>query len=793
MTAQVTGSGGKTPTGSVSFRRAFSVLGRAPIDANGVATFTFTIGAISANFNGFYNGDSNFAGAGSDIIPVSTSGPTPKAAALSLTSLLNPSAPGQNPTFVASLDPPDATGTVTIASEGFYCSEAVVNGRMTCTGAFGSTGDYFVTASYSGDAIYRSVRAVNLFQSVVSTASSLVLSASPTSAQPNQPVTLTATVSPVDATGTVTFTDGATVLCNAVSVSNGVAACATAFATEATHALTATYSGGANVGAATGSLSLFVGAKQVSASALASSPNPSLRGQPVTLTARVTPATATGTVTFKQGDTVLCASVAVASGKANCATSFAAAGSFALTAVFSGDAVLFGSTSAALTHTVNDQTQQTVQTIGRFMAQRAQQIVANGFDGGRQIDRLTEAGDGEGGDGATGSGFASASPRAMAAPAASLPAGAMLPVGGGAMESSPFANSRSERGVNGFLAGLMRDQYGALRSEDSSTLNGALAGLRIQASNESAMRLGFGTSLREMRRSAEESERRKISDAGLSFTDATKSSRRRPDPFDFWVEGRYAGFRDNRSAADVDGHFGILSAGFDYVLDRNLLAGVFVQFDTMASRSASRSTEARGQGWLAGPYATLRLTQNVFLQARAGWGQASNEVSPFLTYTDSFDSDRWTASATLAGRWAYGPWSFRPSASVMYFEETSHGYTDTLGMAMPEVKSRIGQMKAGPEAGYRVKSVPGLPGVVIEPRAGMQAIWTFTEETTAAGLGTITTEQTGPAGVRGRAEIGLRASSGDGYSLDLSGSYDGIGSPDYNALSGRANLRIPLN
>ena len=41
---------------------------------------------------------------------------------------------------------------------------------------------------------------------------------------------------------------------------------------------------------------------------------------------------------------------------------------------------------------------------------------------------------------------------------------------------------------------------------------------------------------------------------------------------------------------------------------------------------------------MAGPYATIRLTEQMFLQARAAWGRSSNEVSPFLTYTDSFDS-----------------------------------------------------------------------------------------------------------------------------------------------------------
>jgi hypothetical protein len=47
--------------------------------------------------------------------------------------------------------------------------------------------------------------------------------------------------------------------------------------------------------------------------------------------------------------------------------------------------------------------------------------------------------------------------------------------------------------------------------------------------------------------------------------------------------------------------------------------------------------------------------------------------------------------------------------------------------------------------------------------------------------------------VRGRAEIGLRASTSTGIGLDFSGSYDGIGAKDYDAFTGKATVRVPLN
>jgi outer membrane autotransporter protein len=186
---------------------------------------------------------------------------------------------------------------------------------------------------------------------------------------------------------------------------------------------------------------------------------------------------------------------------------------------------------------------------------------------------------------------------------------------------------------------------------------------------------------------------------------------------------------------------------------------------------------------------SLRLSQNVFFQARGAWGQSSNEVSPFLTYTDKFDTERWLVSTTLSGRWSSGAWSFRPSASVSYIEDTSKAYADTFGNLIPSVKSSLGQAKAGPEIGYRFD----LGSMVVEPHVGARVIYNFAQETTAAGFGPIGNDLAGPTGARGRAEIGVRATTSRGIGLDVSGSSDGIGSNGYSAMSGRAMVRVPLN
>jgi sugar lactone lactonase YvrE len=88
---------------------------------------------------------------------------------------------------------------------------------------------------------------------------------------------------------------------------------------------------------------------------LSASPNPSVSGQTVTLTATVAATLSgalTGTVTFKNGSATL-GSGTVTAGTASYSTSALAVGTHSLTAVYGGNANHLASTSSAVTDTVN--------------------------------------------------------------------------------------------------------------------------------------------------------------------------------------------------------------------------------------------------------------------------------------------------------------------------------------------------------------------------------------------------------------------------------------------------------
>jgi Autotransporter beta-domain/IPT/TIG domain len=384
-----------------------------------------------------------------------------------------------------------------------------------------------------------------------------------------------------------------------------------------------------------------------------------------------------------------------------------------------------------------------IETIGAFLGRRNMLIASSEPASNREIDRLMQAA-----GGARSSNIASG-----AAP---------LSGRGGPVASLPFASSDVA--------------IGGPRQADRD-----IGPPRRAAAMGDMRNWQFSTSLSEVARHAA------VRSAAPGF--GVRDSGAGANPFDVWLEGTYASFGDRRLGTDLDGHFGMLSLGADYVVNSRLLLGAMAQFDTMSESSDIDAIDIEGQGWMVGPYATLRLGDNLFWRVRAAWGQSSNEVRPLLTYTDHFDSDRWLVSSRLTGNMEAGRWTFRPSASVLYMEDVAQSYVDGAGATIPEIRARLGQIEAGPEVSYRYE----MGDLQFEPRAALNITATFANEANAQGFGQIDSTLVGPDGMRARAELGLRATTRSGLALDLSGAYDGIGADHHEAYSARLSVRVPLN
>lgn len=181
--------------------------------------------------------------------------------------------------------------------------------------------------------------------------STITLTSDPGPSTVGQPVTLTATVLPSTATGTVTFMDGAATL-GTGTLSGGRASTSISSLAIGSHSITATYDGDGTYAGSSITRTQTVTKAASSILFLTASPNTSTLGQAVTFSATLLPATVTGTVTFMEGATTL-GSGLLAGARASFSTSSLSAGTHSIRAVYSGDAFNEGSTSSILAHAVN--------------------------------------------------------------------------------------------------------------------------------------------------------------------------------------------------------------------------------------------------------------------------------------------------------------------------------------------------------------------------------------------------------------------------------------------------------
>lgn len=402
----------------------------------------------------------------------------------------------------------------------------------------------------------------------------------------------------------------------------------------------------------------------------------------------------------------------------------------------------------------------------RFLGQRANALLTSMFGADRQVDRLID------------STAASNSPTA-----------------------SPFlANSAEGTMRAAALAGYSGFRIGALGLNASSGPGladaGAAAGSRDpNAAGEVAPvnRISFATSLRQLRETAlaEQSRNAGPDQARLDF-DREKPGLRATafTPFDLWVEGKYVGISDDSAASDMHSRFGLMTAGLDYVFNPSLLAGVFVQYDHLRQKSGADGSQLSGNGWMAGPYATLRVHDKIFWQIRAAGGRSSNDIELVPASAGSYSSSRWLAATSLTGRYEHGAWTLKPQATLAYLQERADAYTTSDGLSVSAVNAALGQLRAGPEISYRIVRADG---VVVQPRLGAEMIWSFADSTAANGVSNIGGEAAGPGGVRGRIEAGVTGTTAAGASLDVGLSYDGLGASSYHATTGQATLRVPLH
>ncbi len=349
---------GAPPVGSVTFFDGVQFLGTVPV-VNGVASLqTANLSVGSHTLTATFSGDSNYASGWATLTQ------TVQAAA-STTALQVPTTPvtaGQPVTLTATVTPARAGLPAPIGTVEFYDgttmlgSAHLVNGQAKLTVATLSVATHRLTASFAGSLVYSgsvSPAATLAVTSPSSVGTSTALQSSLTNLATGQAVTFTAAVRVTSGrglpTGMVTFTDKGTTLGTVALDATGRASLTTSALAAGNHTVTASYAGASGYQASASSgLAIFV--RSASTTTLQASAATAVYGQQVTLTAKVSPPAGSavvpgGTVTFKDGTTVL-GFATLQNGVATLPTTALAAGAHTLTAVYAGNTLFAGSTSA---------------------------------------------------------------------------------------------------------------------------------------------------------------------------------------------------------------------------------------------------------------------------------------------------------------------------------------------------------------------------------------------------------------------------------------------------------------
>ena len=288
-----------------------------------------------------------------------------------LTSSVNPSVFGQPIIFTATVTGSLGTpsGTITFKNGSTTLGTGTLNGSGVATFSTSSLAvgnAYSITAEYGGDVSFVTSTSSTVSQ-VVNQASTTTTLASTTPSVFGQSVTFTATVAATapgagTANGSVEFFDGSLSLGSVTLTSGSATSAAITNFGVSTHSITAVYSGDGSFITSTSSTVSQVVNKASSATALASSVNPSVFGQSVTFTATVTGSsgTPTGTVQFFDGSTSLGIVTLTSSSATSAAITNFGVGTHSITAVYSGDLSFVTSTSSAVSQVVNKASSATV-------------------------------------------------------------------------------------------------------------------------------------------------------------------------------------------------------------------------------------------------------------------------------------------------------------------------------------------------------------------------------------------------------------------------------------------------
>lgn len=360
-TVSINGGGGVTPVGSVTFFDGVNALGTVPlitVGATGVASFsTAALPQGSNSITADYS-----QGVSPPAIPEFTPSISntviqwvQTSSSIAVGSSLSPSIYGNPVTFTATITPSGtiaATGTVKFFDGALLIGTGSLVGttnQATFTTSTLNVATHSITAAYAGDPNNGASVSPPFSQTVNKTQTTTTVNTPvPNPGIAGGTITISATVKVIagaaSTTGTVTFTSGATTLGSAsLNPATGIATISPvpAIMLPGPYSIVATYGGDSNDDGSVSTPALsYTVVQATTQTAVTATPNPALVQAAVTFTAKVTGngGIPTGSVIFSASGTQIGTPATLDNtGTATLSYSGLAAGTYTITAVYSGD------------------------------------------------------------------------------------------------------------------------------------------------------------------------------------------------------------------------------------------------------------------------------------------------------------------------------------------------------------------------------------------------------------------------------------------------------------------------
>jgi hypothetical protein len=276
-----------------------------------------------------------------------------------------------------------------------------------------------------------------------------------------------------------------------------------------------------------------------------------------------------------------------------------------------------------------------------------------------------------------------------------------------------------------------------------------------------------------------------------SMQSLVAAERQRPadTKLDVWVEGRVAQFEqnfdENGTRYAADGNAGSVFFGTDYLLTPGIMVGTLLQYDQYLENYTHLDADAVSHGVLFGPYASMRLAPDIFLDARAAWGGSDNAAKLIDGTRVTFGTDRELLRSQLSAKRNVFGLEVTPNVAFSVIEDR---FSDPQRLPENSIDNgdvMIGQLGVGSALSYRI---PLVNGGFLKPNAALSTSWNLDRFGPIAIGNSAFANETGA-----KAEAGVTLGTADGVSIEAGGAIEGIGLQDYSAWSGRISLKAPLN